>query len=434
MRLAAKSYLVALSGLLLGAIRLGAQVPSTQSSEPCRAAFASVVARLSLDREIEDYRLCADSKPTAGFPHYDLGLLYEAQGNWALAQKELTTGLSLGISSDLTANAQREIKVLEHRQQEVTPTERALSDHLDRAARAKRYFDTGQLPQALALARSLTSDQSTTYLDYILAGVIELAAKDYVGSMHDLLRAKQSAPNAAQTQIQLLLKKAADENEYLHLATAGDVALRSHDNERAGDLFAAAWHLYPERSDAGFAAIACYLATPHSNLSLSILDVLAKSPDLRTSGRAVAIRAGLGEIDRRIYQRGQQSSANFKAVLAHYKDPENLTDLSGKKLSALIVSIQAIIASDNSFVPAHQLLAFCYSRQKNYVGAVSEYRQILALNPHERVRYWLARALYNSRQYAEAVSALEEEKQNPSPVSNAMRVGLLTDLKDAMKN
>jgi tetratricopeptide (TPR) repeat protein len=435
MRSLVKSCRLALIAAMLSAIPSTGQTKQTTLAfelDQCRTAFIAVLARTPLDSEIEAYRLCSKARPKAGFPHQNLGILYEAQDNWELADKEFRIALSLGLSTDLVEKTERELRVTDERLHQ-SASERAHAEHLDRAARAKRYLAANQFLDAVALARTLTIDPSPTFEDFALLGVTEFAMKDYSGAMRDLLRAKQAAPTPMQPEIDLLVRKAADENEYLRLTTMGQLAVRNHDTTQAGDIFAAAWRLHPERADAGFAAITCYLTTPRSNRSLSILDALARSPDLSVSARAVAIRSSLANIDKSIYERQREAHNVIASLLAKYKSPEDLSDISGKKLAALDHDVQQALVLDPHSALAHRLLAFCLMREKRYSQAAEQYRTILKDNPRARVWFWLAWAFWKAGQTDDAKIALSSDRSNPSPVDASLRGTLIEELEGSGK-
>jgi tetratricopeptide (TPR) repeat protein len=435
MRSLVKSCRLALIAAMLSAISSTGQTKQTTPAselDDCRTAFGAVLARTPLDSEIEAYRRCSKGRPKAGFPHQNLGILYEAQENWELADKEFRIALSLGLSTDLAKKTERELRVTDERLHQ-SASERAHAEHLDRAARAKRYLDANQFLDAVTLARALTIDPSPTFKDFALLGVIEFAMKDYPSAIRDLLRAKQDAPTSMQPEIDLLVKKAADENQYLRLTTMGQLAVRNHDATQAGDLFAAAWRLHPERADAGFAAITCYLTTPRSNRSLSILDALASSADSSVAARAVAIRTSLANIDKSIYEPHREARNVIASLLAKYKAPEDLSDISGKKLAALDHDVQQALVLDPHLVLAHRLLAFCLMREKKYSQAAEQYRAILKDNPRARVWFWLAWALWKAGQTDDAKIALSSDRSNPAPVDASLRGTLVEELEGSGK-
>ena len=401
MRSLVKSCRLALIAAMLSAIPSTGQTKQTTLAfelDQCRTAFIAVLARTPLDSEIEAYRLCSKARPKAGFPHQNLGILYEAQDNWELADKEFRIALSLGLSTDLVEKTERELRVTDERLHQ-SASERAHAEHLDRAARAKRYLAANQFLDAVALARTLTIDPSPTFEDFALLGVTEFAMKDYSGAMRDLLRAKQAAPTPMQPEIDLLVRKAADENEYLRLTTMGQLAVRNHDTTQAGDIFAA----------------------------------LARFPDLSVSARAVAIRSSLANIDKSIYERQREAHNVIASLLAKYKSPEDLSDISGKKLAALDHDVQQALVLDPHSALAHRLLAFCLMREKRYSQAAEQYRTILKDNPRARVWFWLAWAFWKAGQTDDAKIALSSDRSNPSPVDASLRGTLIEELEGSGK-
>jgi tetratricopeptide (TPR) repeat protein len=259
-------------------------------------------------------------------------------------------------------------------------------------------------------------------------GTIEFAMTDYSDALRTLLRAKQMSPTSSQTQVEFLLKRTADESECLRLTTAAQLAFKKHDPVQAGDLFSAAWRLHPERADIGFAAVTSYLATSQSNRSLPILNVLSLSPSSNVAQRAEAIRSALADIDRSIYERHRKAQEVLKGIASRYKSPEDLTDLSAKKLATLEHDTQQVLLIAPNLVEAHRLLAFCLMRERKYTQAIDQYRAVLTINPKARVNFWLAWALWKNNQLADARIAVKADMANPTRVDSSLRATLLDEL------
>jgi tetratricopeptide (TPR) repeat protein len=295
-------------------------------------------------------------------------------------------------------------------------------------AEAKLYLKMNQVAPALITARALVADPNATWNDLALMGIAELAAREYDAATHDLLAAKQKAPEDKQSDFAALLKHSVAEAEYSRLLRTAQVTLNRGDKTKAGDLFATGWRIFPDRTDAGFAAITCYLATPQSNRSLSILDVLVQSDDSGVKQRAISLRTSLAEIDKVVFQRRQQAKQIMAAAVARYKAPEDLSDISGKKLAAAEAEAQRALAVDSTMVDAHELLAFCYMRERKYTAAIEQYQAVLSINPKAHVNFWLAWAFWKNNQLAGARSAFLADMANPSRIDSSLRATLLDDL------
>jgi tetratricopeptide (TPR) repeat protein len=396
--------------------------------DPCRAAFESVVAHKSLEGSISAYRLCASAQPKDGFPHYDLGMLLEAKGDWLGAEEQFSEALKIGLNNQLADAAARQKAIAASHAVASTPEKCAAIQHEDRVAETRLYLNMHEIAPALIIARELVADIDTTWRDRALLGIVEMSSRDYDAATRDLLAARQNAPLDSHNDLDVLIRKSIAEAEYARLLRTGQMAINQGNKEKAADLFAAGWRLFPDRTDAGFAAVTCYLATPLSNHSLSILDVLARSSEASVAARAIALRDSLVEIDKSIYDRHLKAKAAVTSLLAKYKSPEDLSDLSGKKLAVLENDVQQALVLDPYSVLPHRLLAFCLMREKKYSQAVEQYRAILKDDPQQKVWFWLAWALWKAGRLDDARVALSQDQLNPAKVDASLKGSLLEEL------
>jgi tetratricopeptide (TPR) repeat protein len=406
----------------------GSSFALAQREDPCKMAYSMVLAHKSIDDSIAAFRVCASTLPKEGFPHYDLGFLLEAKQDWSDAGREFAEALKLELNPELTKSANHEVEVAAKQVAATTLQERAALMHSEVATRVRSELEAGKARTALALARTLVADPYATWSDFALLGTTEMLCKQYDLATRDLLRARQSAPTSKQADLDKLLKEAAAEGQFRNLLQAAQLTLKQGDKERAGELFAAGWQLFPARADAGFAAVTCYLATPYSSRSFSILDALSQSPDPNERKRASNLRADLASIDKEVYAKRRQAEQVIVVALARYKSPEDLSDLSGKKLSAVDDDARRALSMAPSLVIAHELLAFCLMRERRYAAAVDQYRTVLTINPKAKVNFWLAWALWKNNQLAEARVAVKADMANSTRVDSSLRATLLDDL------
>jgi tetratricopeptide (TPR) repeat protein len=396
--------------------------------DPCYAAFKSVVAHKSLEGSISAYRLCASAKPKEGFPRYDLGMLLAAKGDWFSAEEQFSEALKIGLNKELADAAARQKAIAAAHTIASTPEKRAAIQHEDRVAEIRLYLNMLEIAPALIMARELVTDINATWKDRALLGIVEMSSRDYDAATRNLMAARQNAPLDSHNDLDVLIRKSVAEAEYARLLRTGQMALNQGDNEKAADFFATGWRLFPDRTDAGFAAVTCYLATPLSNHSLSILDLLARSSEVSVATHAIALRGSLVEMDKSMYSRHLKAKGAVTSLLAGYKSPEDLSDVSGKKLSAMESDAREALALDPLSVLAHRLLAFCLMREKKYSQAIEEYRAILKDNPQQKVWFWLSWALWKAGQNDDARLALSQDRLNPAKVDSSIREALLEEL------
>ena len=400
-----------------------------QQEDPCKMAYSQVLAHKSIDDSIMAYRVCAASIPNEGFPHYDLGFLLEAKQDWSGAGREFAEALKLELNPELARSARHEVEVAAKQMNATTLQEKAALMHSEVSTRVRADLQVGESRNALALARTLVTDPYATWSDFALLGTAEMLGKQYELATRDLLRSRQSAPTSKQADLDKLLKEAAAEGQFRSLLQAAQLTLKQGNKEKAGELFAGGWRLFPARADAGFAAVTCYLATPYSSRSFSILDALAQSPDPSERKRANDLRAEIANIDKEVYAKRRQAQQILVVALAPYKSPQDLTDLSGKKLSTLENEARRALSMAPSLVSAHELLAFCLMRERKYAQAIGQYRAVLTINPKARLNFWLAWALWKNNQLAEARIAVKGDMANPTIVDPSLRAALLDELR-----
>ena len=366
---------------------------------------------------------CRSSNQEDAVIAYDLALVLEAEGKWKDATEEMRRAMHLSPAFNESNKA--ELAFMEA-QAGKPATEKERLFHQSIAA-----FSLGRLSDAKVLATN-AEQASSGYESTVLLGSIALAQNQHFLAIQILTKAMGEAPDRQKPAVQKLQQLAAKEEQVERLSLMAGSALNGGNPEMAGDLYASAFALKADadmRWDLGFASAMCYLTSTRSAKALPILSQLSQSENRDVADRAQKLRSAVvKQLDQRAKLR-EKAEQMTHGLLIHYKQPGDLTDLSAKKLAMLEQDLQDVVKEDPSYPQAHHLLAFCYWREKKYELAVIEYRQVIALNPNAKVWYWLARALYNERHYDEARTALQNEIQNPSSVSNEMRINLANDLK-----
>lgn len=217
---------------------------------------------------------------------FDLGVVAEAQRDWAGAEAAFARVAASKRDAALAARARRELdKVRQLREREAAGQGEA-ARYDETVGRGRAYLSAGFSREAGVTAVSAIGIDRTRWEAFALLGSVRSELKDPSGAAEALRAAAERAPAGVAQKLSRAASLAAREAQYQLLLQSAGQELRSRKYVAAANHFLAASELFPEREHTVYSAATAYLAGKRSADARELLRTLESSKDAEIAGKA----------------------------------------------------------------------------------------------------------------------------------------------------
>lgn len=223
--------------------------------------------------------------PTFPQPRFNLGVLAEAEGKREEARRWFEEYLKLDHTSRYAEVTRAKIARLQAANgTDGQPNKDQQYD--DYLARARRLISAGLLKEASAEFDQAATLDDSRWEAYAMTAVLltQQGLLSEAKEFEEKARRRTSVDKKA--ALEAMLQNSAQERQYREYAQTAVKAFRVKEYSKAAEAFSRAWRLFPQRSEAAFAAAAAFIAAKDYVEAAIILNRLKTSPETAVAQKA----------------------------------------------------------------------------------------------------------------------------------------------------